>query len=200
MSLRTGAVIVAAGLSLRMGTFKPLLKFGSVTIAQQIIITLHQAGASPVVVVAGYNADMFEKHVSHMGAVCLRNEHYADSQMLDSAKIGLAFIQRHCDRVLFTPVDIPLFTNNTIKMLLAEDGPVALPVYEGIEGHPLLISSVLIPSILDYSGDNGLEGAIKSCGKEKRLVPVKDDGVLFDVDTPEDYQELMHRHTKNTCE
>ena len=37
-----GAVIVAAGMSSRMGDFKPLLSIGSQSIAQRIVSTLRQ--------------------------------------------------------------------------------------------------------------------------------------------------------------
>ena len=194
MPLKTGALIVAAGMSSRMGGFKPMLKIGSITLAQRIIITLRQAGAGPIVVVTGHNADIFEKHLSNMGIVFLRNEYYKETQMFDSVKIGLEYIGGQCDRVLFSPVDVPLFTQKTVNLLLNCGSPLATPVFEDKEGHPLLIATALIPEILNYRGSGGLAGAIKNCGQERMLVPVKDNGTIFDVDTPEDYQELLQRY------
>jgi CTP:molybdopterin cytidylyltransferase MocA len=52
--MKTGAVIVAAGMSSRMHDFKPLLKIGSITIVQRIIATLQQAGVDLIVLVTGY--------------------------------------------------------------------------------------------------------------------------------------------------
>ena len=54
---RTGAVILAAGLSSRMHEFKPLLELGDSTIIVRAIENLKTAGASPVIIVAGYKAD-----------------------------------------------------------------------------------------------------------------------------------------------
>ena len=45
---RTGAVILAAGLSSRMHEFKPLLELGDSTIIVRAIENLKTAGASPV--------------------------------------------------------------------------------------------------------------------------------------------------------
>ena len=194
MPLKTGALIVAAGMSSRMGDFKPMLKIGPITLAQRIIITLRQAGADPIAVVTGHNADIFEKHLSNMGIVFLRNERYMETQMFDSAKIGLEYMQNQCDRVLFTPVDIPLFTRRTVELLLDCGGQLAAPVFEGKEGHPLLLPTALIPRILDYSGSGGLAGAVQYCGMEKTQAPVDDSGAIFDADTPEDYQELLQRY------
>jgi len=194
MPLKTGAVIVAAGLSSRMDAFKPMLKIGSITIAQRVILTLKQAGVDLIVVVTGKNAEQLEKHLVHMDVVCLRNERYAETQMFDSAGIGLEYIKERCDRVLFTPVDVPLVKAGTIKTMLSDESPLCVPVHGGKEGHPLMLSSRLIPRILEYRGDGGLAQAIKNCGCEKRLIRVDDEGVLLDIDTREDYNELLSFH------
>ena len=49
--MQTGALIVAAGKSSRMGDFKPMLQLGSISIAQRVINNFRQAGISKVVVV-----------------------------------------------------------------------------------------------------------------------------------------------------
>ena len=43
--MQTAALIVAAGMSKRMGEFKPMLSIGSISIAQRVIATLQQSGA-----------------------------------------------------------------------------------------------------------------------------------------------------------
>jgi len=192
--MKTGAVIVAAGMSSRMGTFKPMLQIGSISVAKRIISTLQQSGADLVVVVTGNQADILEKHLSRTGAIFVRNENYASTQMIDSAKIGLDYIKDKCDRVLFTPVDVPLFTSSTVTQLLKCDADFAVPVCGETEGHPLLLNSRIIPALLDYSGGGGLRGALEFSGTQKILLPVYDEGILFDMDTPSDYEELVRRH------
>lgn len=194
--MRTGAVIVAAGMSSRMNDFKPMLKIGSITVVRRIISTLQQAGVDPVVLITGNQAEMLEKHVSRMGIICLRNEAYASSQMFDSAKIGLSYLQSQCDRILFTPVDIPLFTSRTVRCLLETNAPVAAPECEGHEGHPLMMNTQVVAKILTYQGKEGLKGAIESSGFTKQLIKVKDEGVLFDMDTPEEYARLLSWHNR----
>ena len=53
---QTAALIVAAGMSSRMGDFKPMLSIGSITIAQRVVATFHQAGIRRIVMVTGFNA------------------------------------------------------------------------------------------------------------------------------------------------
>ena len=195
--MQIGAVITAAGMSSRMGDFKPMLNIGSISIAQRIVATFHQAGVTRIVVVTGYNAQQLERHLSNNGLVFLRNEAYATTQMFDSAKIGLAYRKDKCDRILFTPVDIPLFTAMTVSALLSTKAELACPVCEGKTGHPLLIASSLVDRILQDGGDGGLQGAILRCGAHMTRVPVEDAGILHDADTPQDYQALLAYHNEH---
>ena len=194
--MQTGAVIVAAGMSSRMGKFKPMLKIGSISTIQRIILTLQQSGAAPIVVITGNQADVLEKHLAHSGVICLRNPDYANTQMFDSAKIGFRYLLDFCDRLLFTPVDIPLFTLRTVETLLASSTVVAIPTCGGKEGHPLLIGHEVLKRVLTYDGDGGLRGALNVCGFSPEYVSVEDEGILFDADTPQDYWKLLEWHHK----
>ena len=87
--MQTGALIVAAGKSSRMGDFKPMLQLGSISIAQRVINNFRQAGISKIVVVTGYRADVLERHLASNNVIFLRNEDYASTHMFDSVRIGL---------------------------------------------------------------------------------------------------------------
>ena len=192
--METGAVVVAAGMSSRMGEFKPMLSIGSISIAQRVIATLRQAGASRIVVVTGYNAEELEWHLARSGVVFLRNERYETTHMFDSALIGLKYLRDKCRQVLFTPVDIPLFTSATAEALLSSGAELACPVCGGSRGHPILMSANVIDRVLEDSGEGGLSGALSRCGVPMTFVEVDDAGILHDADTPEDYRELLRMH------
>ena len=51
--MQTAALIVAAGMSSRMGDFKPMLNIGSISIAQRVVATFQQAGVDKIVMVTG---------------------------------------------------------------------------------------------------------------------------------------------------
>lgn len=194
--MRIGAVITAAGMSSRMGDFKPLLKIGSMSIVSRIVATLRQAGAENIVMVTGFNAEALEHHLAGSGIVFLRNPVYEHTHMFDSAKIGLEYIADKCDRILFTPVDIPLFTAATVTALLESGAELACPVFAGQSGHPLLMSDGIVKKILADSGEGGLQGAITRCGADMTEVTVDDEGILHDADTPQDYHKLLEYHNK----
>ena len=125
--MQIGALIVAAGMSKRMGEFKPMLSIGSISVAQRVVATLSQAGVSKIVMVTGYNATVLERHLAGNGIIFLRNEQYETTQMFDSVKIGLRYLLDKCDKVLFTPVDVPLFTAKTVKAILDSGAPWRCP-------------------------------------------------------------------------
>ena len=114
--------------------------------------------------------------------------------MFDSALIGLKYLRDKCRQVLFTPVDIPLFTSATAEALLASGAELACPVCGGSRGHPILMSAEVIDRIAGDSGEGGLQGALARCGVPMTFVEVDDPGILHDADTPEDYEELLELH------
>lgn len=189
--MKLGAVIAAAGLSSRMGDFKPLLPMGGASVIENIIKTLRASGAEDIVVVTGFKADKLEARLRETGVIFVKNERYAETQMLCSVKLGFSRLLGQCDRLLFTPADVPLFTEKTIRTLLMTDCDAAIPVCGGRDGHPLLLKAEVLPRILEYSGEGGLHGALEHCGGRVERVPVNDLGAVSDMDTPEDYRRLL---------
>ena len=187
--MQTGALIVAAGKSSRMGDFKPMLQLGSISIAQRVINNFRQAGISKIIVVTGYRADVLERHLASNNVIFLRNEDYASTHMFDSVRIGLEYLK--------DKVDTALFTARTVTQMLSLGYPLVTPVCDGNPGHPLLIRSTLIDSILSDDGSSGLEGAVGKCGTPMYFLNVDDPGIIHDADTPEDYAELLRAHNQS---
>lgn len=194
--MKTGAVIAAAGMSSRMGDFKPMLNIGSMSIAKRIVATLKQSGIEDIVVVTGFHADALEHHLAGSGIVFLRNGNYEHTQMFDSAKIGIEYLMGKCDRIVFTPVDIPLFTSFTVVSLLESEGEIVVPVCGGEQGHPIVFSAAVAKSIVSDSGEEGIRGALMRSGAETVRVEVEDGGILQDADTPQDYRKLLDYHNR----
>lgn len=192
--MKIGALIVAAGMSSRMGEFKPMLSIGSISVAQRIVATFHQAGVGKIVMVTGYNATVLERHLAGSGVIFLRNERYATTQMFDSVKIGLAYLQDKCDAILFTPVDVPLFTARTVRTILDSGAELVCPMCQGRQGHPIYIRTTLVPEILADCGEQGLKGAMDRCSVPLQRIEVDDPGTIHDADTPEDFSALVDYH------
>lgn len=194
--LGVAAVIPAAGLSSRMGAFKPLLSLGDKSMAQRVVEALREGGAEHIVVVTGHNAAALESHLSGLGVSFVHNPDYADTSMFHSVRLGLMSLDPSWEGAFVTPVDVPLFAGKTVSILLEARAPLAIPQYRGRSGHPVFLSRHIIDRILMDDGEGGLRGAIQRCGIEASLISVEDEGILPDADTPEAYLRMKESLTK----
>jgi CTP:molybdopterin cytidylyltransferase MocA len=195
VQLKTGAVITAAGRSSRMGVFKPLLKIGSLTAAEHIIRNFLAASITNIAIVTGNNAEKLEnslkQRLKQPGIVFLRNDMYEHNEMLDSIRIGLAYQKEKCNKVFITPVDVPLFSSDTVKALLNCKTDVGIPTCNGRTGHPVILGNNAVTKILTYSGSGGLRNAITELSLEVEHIETEDRGMLYDIDTQEDYASIL---------
>ncbi len=187
----TGAVLVAAGLSSRMEAFKPMLPFGNSTISRHMVSMLKDMGIDPVVVVTGYRGDELQQHLSSMGVRFVKNERFRETQMFDSVQIGIRAISGDCERLMILPIDLPAIMPDTIRQQLMIDAPIIRTVCRGEPGHPIMLWSDVAEGLCGYDGPGGLRGAIEHSGIAITNVEVDDEGIYRDLDTREQYQELL---------
>lgn len=188
---KTGAVLAAAGLSSRMKSFKPMLPFGGTTISRHLVAMIKELGADPVAVVTGYRGEELEAHLSGLGVDFVRNERFRETQMFESVKLGIRAVAEECERILIMPMDLPAIRPETFRQVLLTEGEAVRTVCGGEPGHPLLVESALALKLCAYGGQDGLRGAISCCGVPVIQVQVEDEGVFRDVDTGEEYRELL---------
>jgi len=81
------AVILAAGRSSRMGTFKPLLPFGPESVIERIILTVRKAGVETIRVVVGWSADRLIPVLERHGVAYVSNDRF-DEGMYVSIQSG----------------------------------------------------------------------------------------------------------------
>ena len=187
------AVIAAAGLSSRMGAFKPTLPLGNDSISRRLILTFIRAGSLPVTVVTGFMAEALADHLKDLPVRLVHNKNYETSHMFDSLSLGLrACLENPAlpDKIFLCPADMPLISPETISLMAGQEAGVIIPVCEGRNGHPVCISKTLLPALLSHDGTDGLRGALKPFSSEIFHLPVDDAGILTDADTMEDYRKI----------
>ena len=187
----TGAVLVAAGLSSRMGAFKPMLPFGSSTISRHIVTMLMEMGIGPIVVVTGYRGDELQQHLSFTGVRFVKNERFQETQMFDSVRMGVEAIRKDCERMMILPMDLPAIMPDTIRQQLMIDAPIIRTICRGASGHPVMVWSDVAQKLCTSEGEGGLRGAIEHSGIAVTSVEVDDEGIYRDLDTRQQYQELL---------
>lgn len=190
----TGVVLVAANMKTEDGELIPLKMVGSITVVERVVATFIQAGADQIVLVSGEQAPEIEKQVAHMGVVCLRDSDFEKHDMLSSAKIGFAYLKPICERVAFCPVDIPLFTADTVRNLFDSTEKVISPSYQGRGGHPLVMDQSVLPYILSFDKPGGIKEAIRQSGIAKAWLDVKDEGSMLDLAKNEISEDMVRAH------
>lgn len=189
--MKTAAVILAAGLSSRMGRFKPLLPLGDGTVLSACVDMFRDNGVEHVHVVTGNRADEVRQAAGLLDAVVVHNSDY-ESGMYSSVCTGLSGLPADVDRVFMLPVDIPLVRRETVARLMAEfervQPDVLYPRFRGERGHPPLISRSLFPDIFAHDGTGGLRAVLERHESGARDLDVADFGTVHDLDHPEDYE------------
>ncbi len=171
----------------------PLLQIGSISIIKRIVLILQRAGVFPIVVVTGTDEVEVTHQLAPLGVIFLRHEQCDAPELFSSVKLGLSYLQDKCDKVVFTPVNTPMFSPETLKALLAHEGQVVRPSCLHRTGHPVVIRNDVIPNILSYNGEDGLRGAIRAIGSEHR-VEVNDEGVLMSIHDQEQLNNHLKKH------
>lgn len=198
-------IILAAGLSSRMESFKPLLKLKTKTMIEHSVDSMLDAGVNQVVVVLGHRADELEgllrAHYDHSRLTFIRNRHYAQSDMLTSVKIGISALPI-CEAFYLLPGDMPAIHKSTFlavkEAMVKTQAMVAFPTIGGQRKHPPLISWRCINPILRFECEGGLREVWKQFENQVATVPVEDCGCMLDADTKADYNRLINYMTNSS--
>lgn len=188
---KTGAVIVAAGMSRRMKAFKPSLPFGDSNVANYTIYKLKKLNIDPITIVVGHKHKELKESINRDDIRYVMNENYNDTEMFDSVILGVEDIASMCDRILIMPMDLPAILESTIEKVLSIDAGMVRTTFKGEPGHPIVITSEFAMTLKNYKGDNGLRGAMEASDIPITSIDVDDAAVQFDIDTPEEYQRLI---------
>lgn len=187
-----GAVILAAGGSIRMGTVKQLLPWRGKPLVRHVTELALNSGLYPVVVVTGSAAEEVEAALSDLPVVFARNDEWESGQA-GSVRAGVQMLPVRCGAALFFLSDMPQVPADLIQAELELHSrlnePIIVPRVQGIRTNPVLFDRATFSELAALSGDTG--GRVLF---DRFPVHWLDwDGVspLRDIDTPADYQRLM---------
>ncbi|MGB8365888.1 MAG: NTP transferase domain-containing protein [Rhizomicrobium sp.] len=186
---RIAVVILAAGLSSRMGRNKLLAEIDGMPLLRRVAEAAIASSAGPVILVTGNEADDVERTVSGLPLSIARNDDFRRG-LSASLICGINAVPEDCDGVLVLLGDMPGVTCDLIDRLIAafapEDGrAICVATHDGKRGNPVLWARQFFPDIRKLEGDVGAKSLI---GENEELVcdvEAPDDGPLLDIDTPE---------------
>lgn len=201
----TSTILLAAGVSRRMGTLKALLDWQGRPLIIHQIVALREAGADEVVVVLGHRADELQarigvnRDVYDLGRVrCVVNEDYAQGKTT-SIKTGLWALASSADpnaAILMLNVDQPRSVGIIKETLDAHrsgnDTLITIPTYQGKGGHPIVVSRSLYSELIAIDErTQGMRAVTERHRDTTQRVELGAAELLRDVNTPEQYQAAL---------
>jgi molybdenum cofactor cytidylyltransferase len=192
----TWAILLAAGESRRMGGLKALLPWEGTTLIEHQIASLFEAGVDRIVVVLGHDADRLIPLVEgRENLEWVVNPRYLQGKTT-SIKKGLSAVSyRDAAELLILNVDQPR-SAETVRCLLErhhEHGRlITIPEFGGKGGHPVIIVARLLSELQSIDEETqGIKAVVRRHAKDVVRVDLEEAEVLWDLNTPEQYQEAL---------
>ena len=184
------AILLAAGESKRMGKPKLLLPFGRSTMLEQTIDNLLSSIVDEVIVVLGHKADEARGKIAAKPIKISVNPGYHRG-MSTSIAAGLNLIDERAKAIMLVLADQPLVDsrviNRLIKQFHAQNKGIAIPVFQGKRGHPIIFTIKYKAELLGLKGDVGGREVIERHPDDILEVAISSPGITIDIDTPGDY-------------
>ena len=180
------AVLLAAGLSRRLGRPKALVSVNGRTLVEWAHERLLAANCTPVVVV---NTD-----IESESKALLPNAHIVVNPQPDlgrtgSLQLGLRTLVEvlgyEIQRLVMVPVDRPCWNVPLLKALLEHEGNVA-PAHDGRRGHPVVLEGEGLATVSQAQQDTPLRDLVHFAP-----LSVFAPWLNMNIDTPEDVDQLL---------
>jgi molybdenum cofactor cytidylyltransferase len=184
------AIVLAAGAGARFGGRKLLAPWGSGVLLDGALGAAFAAPARAVTVITGADADLIAA-AARVFNPAVRLVHAADHAegMAASLRAGIASLPPDTRAAFVFLGDMPRVPHEILAPLaaaVAAGASAAAPQRNGRRGNPVLIAAELFPQLLALTGDAGARRVLDGLGPRLALLDAPDDGVLFDVDRPQD--------------
>jgi molybdenum cofactor cytidylyltransferase len=165
--------------------------------------TFIDAGVSHIIVVTGSQTgairEALDAAAPRITPVVVTNPNPALGQV-SSLWVGLDDAEREgADAVLVTLVDIPMVRVETVDRVIStwreRRAPIVRPAFAGRHGHPVLFDRSVFAELRRAPLDEGARAVVHAHIADIANVDVDDEGCVIDVDTPQDYEQLLNRLT-----
>ncbi|MBI5950327.1 MAG: nucleotidyltransferase family protein [Chloroflexi bacterium] len=192
ISRSVAGIILAAGAASRMGQPKLLLPWKGEALICHAARTALQSGLDPVVVVTGAGAADIQNALAGLDVTLVHNSAWQNGQSA-SVRAGILALPASVEAVLFLLGDQPFVSPDLIQSLaqkFLETHPSILAPFVGDKrANPVLFSREMFEVLCQLQGDAGARSIFKQYPPEP--MQWADERILFDIDTPEDYQRLL---------
>jgi molybdenum cofactor cytidylyltransferase len=186
--VRTGIVVLGAGGSQRFGKPKMLIDWQGKPLLRQVVEMCLESEVGPIHVVVGADYEVVRTKVDDLPVKILENRDWRSGQS-SSVRLGVSAIQGHCEAVIFVLGDMPLVKPQVLKGLAQMHrenlAPIVAPHASDRFGNPVLFDRLTFSDLMSLEGDQGGRALFGLYPPQAYLA---DEGVLFDIDVPEDLE------------
>lgn len=195
------AVILSAGESSRMGQPKALLPIAGVRFIEKIVAALRSTAVGNIIVVLGHNAEEMRQRIGDLPVTLLINQDYKRGQ-LSSLQVAIHHLQSDgdsnpVDGILVHLVDHPYLSPELVDLMIGRfyqtKKAIVVPRFHGRRGHPVIFSRALFPELLAAPPDQGAKPVVHAHRDETLEIDTEEEGVLIDIDTPEEYRKHVEK-------
>jgi len=188
------AIVLAAGLSQRMGVPKLGLKLGDKSLLEHVIDNALASKVSEVILVLGPETAHLQPSLEGLSRVKVVENQQPDQGQSTSLRLGLQCISRWAQATLILMGDQPLVTPDIIDALINKysqsRGPIVAPLYGGQRGSPVLFDRSLLGELMAVEGDKGGREIVEKYKDSMVAVSFESPLVGDDVDSWDDYVAL----------
>lgn len=188
------AVILAAGTSNRFGTTKQLLEYHGKPFIRVIAETALSAGLAPVLVISGAEDLQLAHATQGLPVEIIQNSDWSSGQST-SLKLAVRNLPRSIGGAIFLLADQPQISVELLRSLVERHSwdlpPILAPLVLDRRANPVLFDQMTFNDLMKIEGDQGGRAIFPK-------FPLKylnwiDSHLLLDVDTPDDYQQLLNQ-------
>jgi molybdenum cofactor cytidylyltransferase len=192
------AIVLAAGMSTRMGRNKLLLDFKDKPLIAHAVDTLLRSEIDEVIVVLGHEAEKVGGKLQGRQVKLVHNPDYREG-LSTSVRAGVEAVSRQADGIMIYLADQPLLepaeVNHIVKAFThakAVNKGIVVPFFDGQRGNPVLLDSSYREAILGVVGDVGCKDVIKRYPDKVFIVEMESDHVVRDLDNMEEYEGVLN--------
>ena len=189
-------IVLGGGQSRRMGVVNKLLvKVDGKAMIRHAVDTLRAAGAAPIIVVTGHEAERVRELLDDADVTFVHNDAYAEG-LSTSLRTGIAAVPDACDGAVVALGDMPRLQAAHVARLIAAFSAdtgraICVPTWRGKRGNPVLWARRFFAEMRQVDGDVGAKHLIGAHADLVYEVEMPDSGVLIDVDSPEALAEMV---------
>jgi molybdenum cofactor cytidylyltransferase len=193
------AIVLAAGLSQRMGEInKLLLPYKDKTIIEVTLGNILAAKVDEIIVVTGFEAEKVKAAIHRLPITTVYNENFVEG-MTKSIQCGIEHAKESgymiClgDMFTVTKDEYALMKKTFEETSIANSKYIYIPRYKNEKGNPVIFSPYYKDAILEHKEMEGCKAIVQANKENIFWVDMSTYHVLQDMDYYEDYVKLIRK-------